>query len=163
MMKYRDVARGLWNSAFLPMLSADLPADSRNDWDIRDQFEDVCVDLFSSLVLAPLGIREVTLSPAYHGDGKPLACLKVLPEQGVEILVAEAETNTFRGYDRSITAGDGGPLELHFRAFYDYWVLGVRDLEYCHAVVADCPGNPSLVGRNVLVRASQTKYAVSAP
>jgi hypothetical protein len=161
--KYRDVARSLWNSAFYPMLEANMPVDERDEWDIRNEFEDICVDLFSSLVLAPSGLNASRLSPAYRGDAVPISRLQVVPHERTEILVAEAEGNSFRGYDRSLTAEEQASLELCFLAFYDPWVLGIRDFEYCHAVVTACPVTPELVGRNVLVRATSVRYELSAP
>lgn len=160
--KYRDVARNLWNTAFYPMLSADLPNDERNEWDVRDQFEDVAAELFSMLVLAPAGAGVLKITPSYWADGEPLLRLKVIPHEETELLVAEAEGNSFRTYDRSITRPRDAQLDLRFRAFFDYWALGVRDLEYCHVVVVACADKPELVGRNVLIQATGAKYELSA-
>jgi hypothetical protein len=160
--KYRDVARGLWNNAFLPMLEADLPDDPRSEWDIRDDFEDLCAELFTNLVLSPVGAEKLKIAPAYRADGEVLSELKVIPHEHADLLVAESEGNSFRSYDRSISVATDVQLDLRFRAFFDYWELGLRDLEYCHTVVAACPDRPQLVGRNVLVRATQAKYELSA-
>ena len=160
--KYRDVARTLWNTAFYPMLDADLPNDARNEWDIRDEFEDAASQLFSMLVLSAAGAPALKIAPAYRADGSPLMQLRVIPHEGSELLVAEAEGNSFRTYDQSITKSGDAQLDLRFRAFFDYWALGLRDFEYCHAVVVACADTPELVGRNVLVRATGAKYELSA-
>ncbi|MBL0124127.1 MAG: hypothetical protein IPP88_15845 [Betaproteobacteria bacterium] len=144
------------------MVKADLPDDPRSEWDIRDEFEDLCVEIFSNLVLFPVGAGKLRIAPSYRADGAVLSELKVIPHEHADLLVAESEGNSFRSYDLSISVASDAQLDLRFRAFFDYWELGLRDLEYCHAVVAACPDRPQFVGRNVLVRATQAKYELSA-
>ena len=75
--KYRGVARSLWNTGFYPMLGTASPDDDRNEWDIRDQFEDIAAELFSKLVLSSAGMPGLKIAPAYRADARPLAQLKV--------------------------------------------------------------------------------------
>jgi hypothetical protein len=161
---YRDAARTLWNSHFLRVWKLDLPGfEQMNEWDFRDRFEDLCVELFSALVLAPAGASNLKIWPAYRGDAVPLAELRVIPDGHVELRVAEAEGNSFRSYDRDLTNARDANLDLRFLAFYDYDVLNRREFEYCHCVVAKCDVNPSYIGRNVLLASTSARYELSAP
>ena len=161
---YRDAARTLWNSHFLRAWDRDLPGFGQmNDWDFRDRFEDLCVELFSKLVLMPAGAPTLKIWPAYRGDAIPLSELKVLPNGDVELRVAEAEGNSFRSYDRDLTNAKDVDLDMRFLSFYDYDVLGIREFEYCHCVVAASADRPQYVGRNVLIRSTSARYELSAP
>jgi hypothetical protein len=134
-----------------------------SEWDFRDRFEDICVELFSALVLRPAGAHTLKMWPAYRGDALPLAELKVVPNGHAELLVAEAEGNSFRSYDRELTNARDAKVDMHFLCFFDYDVRGVRDFEYCHSVIAACDERPQYVGRNVLIRSTNPTYEVSAP
>jgi hypothetical protein len=48
---FREAARHLWNTFFYP----------KADWDDRDRFSQVCVDLFAALVVAPAGLSDTRL------------------------------------------------------------------------------------------------------
>ena len=47
--RYRECVRSLWNAYFMNQESV-IP-----DWDMRDAYEDICVKLFSALVLNRVG------------------------------------------------------------------------------------------------------------
>jgi hypothetical protein len=161
---YRDAARTLWNSHFLRVWERDLPGfEQMNEWDFRDRFEDVCVELFSTLVLTPAGAPNLKIWPAYHGDAVPLAELRVIPDGHVELRVAEPEGNSFRSYDHDLTNTRDVKVDLRFLAFFDYEVLNLREFEFCHCVIATCEGRPHYAGRNVLIRATDARYELSAP
>jgi hypothetical protein len=83
MNKYRECVRHLWNSYFLEQLS---PEDQ---WDISDEFDDICTMLFSSLVLNPIGCTSRKKSPGYKQFPEPLPCLHVVPlaESGTPIRI----------------------------------------------------------------------------
>ena len=164
--RYRDAARTLWNSGFLPLWEsdADFPGFTQmSDWDFRDRFEDLCVELFSALVLAPAGAPSLKIWPAYRGDAVPLSELRVIPNGNVELLVAESEGNSFQSYDRELTNSRDVELDMRFLSFFDYDVRNIRDLEYCHAVIVAHDERPQYVGRNVLVRSGSAVYELSAP
>ena len=164
--RYRDTARGLWNTGFLPLWESDtdLPGfEQMSDWDFRDRFEDLCVELFSSLVLAPAGAPSLKICPAYRIDALPLSELRIVPNGHVELLVAEAEGNNFRSYDRELTTSSDVKFDMRFLSFFDYDVRSIRDLEYCHSVIVAYDERPQYVGRHVLIRSTSAIYELSAP
>ena len=161
---YRDAARTLWNSHFLRAWEGDFPGlDQMNDWDFRDRFEDLCVELFSALVLIPAGATTLKICPAYGGDALPLSELRVVPNGHVELRVAESDGNSFRSYDRDLTSSSDVSIDLRFLAFFDYDVRNIRELEFCHCVIAGCDTRPQYVGRSALIRSSEARYELSAP
>lgn len=162
--EYRDTARSLWNSRFLPLWGRELPGfDKMSDWDFRDRFEDLCVELFSVLVLTPAGAPTLRIWPAYRCDALPLSELRVIPNGHAELLVAEPEENSFRSYDRELTNAKDATVDVRFLAFFDYDVRNIRDFEYCRSVIATCPERPQYVGRHVLIRSTNPRYELSAP
>jgi len=130
---------------------------------LRDLFENLCVELFSALVLTPAGASNLKIWPAYRGDAIPLAELRVVPNGPVELRVAEPEGNSFRSYDRDLTNAKDANVDLRFLAFFDYDVLNLREFEFCHCVIAACEAKPHYIGRNVLIRSTQAIYELSAP
>jgi hypothetical protein len=73
---YRECIRHLWNTYY-----RSLPETCR-EWDLNDEFEDVAVAIFSSIVLRPLGVFDQKLSAKYLAEPLPLPGFTVVPILG---------------------------------------------------------------------------------
>jgi hypothetical protein len=139
---YREAARHLWN-AFLR---------EEADWDRHDDFRLMCVQLFSTMVLAPIG----------QGDSDPAKawervwCADPIPEtdpqgeHGVPILINR--THPASGYwDDPVKLVKPGDADMRFAGFFDWDVVGWRDFEFCRVVIAGFSTQPHVVGRLALI------------
>jgi hypothetical protein len=167
MDRYCDAASELWNGWFAPLLGRDFDRPSmetENGWDLRDRYEDVCVDLFASLVLWPLGCHDLQRLPAYRSvDQQPVPSIRVESTHPAEIRVAAKDVHPFQGYDVSITQTDQADLDIRFREFFDFDVMNSRAFEWVHGVVFSSADRPDLLGRSILLRRSDVEFSWGAP
>src|SRR5437867_9762524 len=76
---YRECVRHLWNTYFWK------DADPHDDWDLRDNFNDIAVELFRALVLRKLDRDEAELLPDQVAPRQPLGFLRVEAPSGSTI------------------------------------------------------------------------------
>lgn len=139
---YREAARHLWN-AFLR---------EGADWDRHDDFRLVCGQLFTMIVLTPIGRGDVEPGKAWERVDTPVPFLRVIPksEHGVPILINR--THPASGYwDDPVKAVKPGEVDLRFAGFFDWDALGWRDFEFYRVVIAECQSQPDLRGRLALI------------
>lgn len=146
MNRYRECARGLWNN-FL--------RDSQ-DVDVADTFESLCDELFSALVLAPLGEQRFKRG-ASHSQREPFPFLRVEPRTDhVPVMVSRSAE---RGGYWDDPLNEIGPQQarLLFNDYFDWDSNGYIDLLYFKVKVADFPSHAHLVGREALLEVQYGK------
>jgi hypothetical protein len=148
---YREAARHLWNSAFYRP-NAYLEGDVA--WDRRDAFGRVAEELFTAMILEPLGVTDRRLPPESAYSPAPLACFEVIPSApGVPIMINRASPRT--GYwDDPVTRVAPGDACLQFVKFFDWDELGLRDFQYAEMVIAEFAAHAELAGRYALMEFS---------
>lgn len=146
MNKYRECARHLWNTYFLEQLS------SQYQWDISDEFDQICTMLFSSLVLNQIGGTSCKKSYRYEQFPEPLICLHIVPsaEAGAPIQIAR-EVKSFTYWDYPIDLVKPLDVDLRFIDFFDFDVLGYKDFEYYRVRIVGSYKYPDIVGRDALI------------
>lgn len=152
MNTYRECVRHLWNTYFLDLLSI-----VENQWDVSDEFDEICTTLFSSLVLNPIGCTSHKKSQRYEGFPTPLSCLHVVPsaKDGVPIQIAR-EIQSFTYWDYPIDVIKPLEVDLRFIDFFDFDVLGYKEFEYYRVRIVDSSEYPDIIGRDALLK---TRYA----
>ncbi|MCU7812573.1 MAG: hypothetical protein KZQ77_15300 [Candidatus Thiodiazotropha sp. (ex Notomyrtea botanica)] len=138
---FREAARHLWNFSIR----------SNANWDSADAFGEICKELFTELVLSrnDLTISVIPMDDNANylseyriykeGDGKlPLMVNREIPPSGywdhpVDWISPE--------HDNDIR-----PI-----CFFDFDLLGWRDLEYLRVKVLKCQSNPEIEGREALI------------
>jgi hypothetical protein len=142
----------MWNTAFLrPGV----------DWNARDRFSRVCVELFDALVLAPAGIRGVRLPEECEPEPKAMAALRVVPSTA-DIPIQINRSSPRCGYWDDPVGRAPSDVHLDFVRFFDFGALERRDFEHLEVHVADFPGQPHLAGRRALVGFQYARILVAA-
>lgn len=149
---YRECVRHLWNAYYRPLMQEE------QDWDLRDEFEDVVSGIFSSLVLRPLGLSGMRMSPEYMAKPEALPGFRVVPgiEHGTPILINRDLPRS--GYwDHPVNRVRPGNVELHLVRFFDFDVLGDREYRYLEVLVHASATYPGVVGRVALIEFGHAK------
>ena len=154
MNSYRECCRNLWNCYFLRTDSS----CEEFDWDIADEFNEICVRLFSSLVLRQIEVfsYEKVLSQRAKIMPCPLKFLHVIPviETGVPISV-NREKNT--GYwDHPIDTIKPDEAKLVFVDYFDFDLMGYRDFQYYLVLIESSSVYPQICGYQALI---ECRYA----
>lgn len=147
---YRECVRSLWNNFFLRSL---LDEDSIDD--AKQEYDDICVNIFSSLVLNPIGAGGFVKSKSYQLIQNPIDCfvVKPLPKSGTTIHI-NREINKSSGYwDYQANRIPPDDIYLLFIDCFDFGQYGYRDMEYYLVMVSDSLTNKDLIGRNALIKA----------
>jgi hypothetical protein len=153
-INYRECVRHLWNTYFQPVA----------DWDVRDEFDAVSRDIFSSLVLRSLDMPHVGLSPESSEKPTMLPGFRIIPsvEHGTEILINRDLPRS--GYwDHPVSRVRPDEVELHLLRFFDFDQLGNREYRYLEVFVHASPKYPDIVGRAALIEFVNTKILFSKP
>jgi hypothetical protein len=151
---YRECGRTIWNTYFRPR------AAERDEWDLHDEFEDVCVLLFASLVLHPMGRRgEKQKAAGYEKAPDPLMFLRVVPRHASGSPVQINRDVRRSGYwDHPVKLLRPNDADLRFIDFFDFDVLGVRDFAFCLVRVVASDHLPELVGRDALIAFGDAEF-----
>jgi len=143
---YRECSRNLWNTYFIHNIS------TRNEWDICDEFDNICVLLFSSLVLIPTGCTTCNKSNYYEKFPQPIPYLKVIPaiDDGVPIQInREIEKSGY--WDFGLNFIRPADVDLRFIDYFDFDMLGFRDFKFCHVRIIGSDKYPDIIGRDALL------------
>lgn len=149
---YRECTRNLWNIYFIENIT------QKNEWDISDEFDDICTLLFSSLVLLPNNCTSYKKSHNYEKSPQPLSCLRVIPtlEEGVPIQINREIMRT--GYwDFPINIVKPEDVDLRFIDFFDFDLLGFRDFRFCSVRIIGSAIYPDIIGRDALLDSNNVK------
>jgi hypothetical protein len=150
--EYRECVRHLWNTYFRSV------AEQINEWDVRDEFDDIARALFASLVLHPLGVNATELTPASSAQPKALRAFRIVPrtEHGVPILINRDLPRS--GYwDHPLDLVRPTDVELHLLRFFDFDQIGHRDFKYYEVLIAASETHPEIVGRAALIECEYAK------
>jgi hypothetical protein len=140
--RYREAARHLWN-AFLR---------DGADWDRHSDFEVLCDQLFTIIVLTPIGRGHVALGKVWDRLDAPVPFLKVIPKTEHGVPISINRTHSAHGYwDDPVNLVKPGEVDLRFAGFFDWDELGWREFEFCRVVIAGFSSQPHLVGRLALI------------
>lgn len=148
---YRECARHIWNSYYLDQLT------KSTQFDIKDEFDELCTMLFSSLVLNPIGCEQHKKSLSNQANQEPLNCLLVSPsvKSGVPISI-NREIRRSAYWDHPLNFAKHGDLDMRFIDCFDSNVFGFRDFEYYVVRIVNSRKHKDLTGRDALI---QTRYA----
>jgi hypothetical protein len=152
LLRYRDIARLVWNFGFLPN-------PRLRSWYAVEMYDQCMAQLFDSMVLSLLGV------PAISGDSSPTArAFPILvqpkhPGMEMEILVNQNEqSNPGRVWGRPTLSLQQGDHQLRFVGFFDWDLLGPRDLVLVEVEIISITSYPGLTGRHGLVRAENCRF-----
>lgn len=150
--EYRECVRNLWNMYFLKQLS------SGKEWDIFDEYDDVCGKIFSSLVLSSFNKDSGKKSSAYAKTPEPLSCLRVEPivESGIPI-IASREKGSFTYWDYPVSIIKSSEADMRFIDFFDFNLLEFREFQYCRVRIFSSNVYPDLVGHDALLFCNHVK------
>ncbi len=158
MNAYRECARHLWNIFFIDLL------DTERQWDIADEFEDICLSLFTSLVLNPIGCTRQKKSAGYERDPEPIPCLKVVPVPDLDsssILINRDPMKASGYWDYPVANLLPHDMDLRFIDCFDFDRLGHKEFEFYLVQIVDSPSYPDIISRKALVRAHSVKVIFS--
>ena len=141
--RHRECSRHLWNTYFWPQ------AEVEDDWDLRDQFEDVSAKLFTSIVLWPLERESHLFKPAYLIPQVPVPFIRVVPKG---TCIAQVNREIDSGYwDHPIKELEENDIDMRFVHYFDWWNVGHRDFEFLKVLIVSSTKHPELNGRHALV------------
>jgi hypothetical protein len=143
MNDYRECVRHLWNTHFRSQ------ADANLDWDMADQFNAIAAQLFEALVLTRVGSAGLHVQPDSWLPRAVLDVLHVVVEHRSEIMVNRDRDGGY--WDHPVTTVEAGELDLRFLQYFDWDVLGTRDLAYYRVRIVSSLKYPELVGKDALV------------
>ena len=147
--RHRECSRHLWNTYYWPQ------AEAEEDWDLRDQFEDISARLFSSLVLWPLERESFQFRPANLLPYQEVPFIHVVPKG---MCIAHVNREIESGYwDHPISELKEGDVDMRFVHYFDWWVLGHREFEFIRVLIISSAEHPELNGRHALVKPLNVK------
>lgn len=147
---YRECARNLWN-VYMRHQIHDNESSSSNQWDMSDEFDDICTKLFHMLVLLPLKKINYEKTASYKALKDTLSFLQVVPKHEVPILI-NREKNSMSGYwDHPINRIKPDTTDMRFIDYFDFDKLGYRNFEYYQVRIVASSAFPDLTERDALV------------
>jgi hypothetical protein len=147
--RHRECSRHLWNTYFWPQAQTD------DDWDLRDQFEDISAQLFTSLVLWPIERESYVFNPAYLRPHREVPFLRVIPNGLCSILINREISSGY--WDYPIKTVEENDVDMRFIHYFDWWNVGHRDFEFFRVLIVSSIAHPELNGRHALVKPSGLK------
>lgn len=147
MNRYRECVRHLWNEYFWT------DAETDKDWDLGDEYDQVAVELFSSLVLRKIGRDDVNLALYRVVPRNPLLFLRVEVDSRSQVMINREIDSGY--WDHPLNFVEKDELDLRFISFFDWDDLGFRNFELYLARIHASDKHPELVGRNALLPAGQ--------
>jgi hypothetical protein len=161
LQSYRECVRHLWNAHFLHLLPA-----TRDQWGLRDQFDDACSILFGALVVDRIGVSPAAdaahiLSPSRRPSSPPLAWLHVVPlvDCRVRIMINRDATADGGYWDHPVKRVLSQDVELRLVHLYDFGELQFRDFKY-YLVRIISSRIEGLAGRAALIESEYARVFV---
>ena len=120
-------------------------------WDRRDAFSRVATELFTAVVLDPLGMTDQRPAPMWEHAAAPLTCFEVTPvATTIPIMINRGSPRT--GYwDDPVREIAQRQARIQFVRFFDWDELGYRDFQYIESLIMGVAGHPELAGRYALI------------
>jgi len=145
MDSYRECARHVWNCYF----SKD--AEPAQDWNLRDDFNNLALGLFRALVLRKLGRDDAKILPDHVIPPQPLLFLKLEAPVGSLIHVNRSTEATSGYWDDPVDRVELNAIDLRFVQYFDWSDLSFRDFAYYRARIVASRPYPHLIGRDALL------------
>ena len=154
MEHFRESARHLWNTGYLPLdTSVDI-------WESVEHFEEVAGRLFDHFVVNDLSRHGAGLNMEQVAEPETLHFLHAVPVGcGVEINI-NRQCPPCGYWDDPVNRIEPGEADLRFIGYFDFDVLGIRDFEYYRVRIEAFASQPHLVGRDALVRVRYMRVLV---
>lgn len=150
--KYRECVKNLWNTNYFePWMKEE------NIADLADEFEDICVMIFSSLILNPLGAYNYKKSVPYKPSHIPIECLVVTPLEPSAPIYINREVKHSGYCDYPIDFIRPIDVKLNFIDCFDFDIYSVRDFEYYLVRIVDSSLDVNLIGRDALIEPKHVK------
>ncbi|MGJ5821001.1 hypothetical protein [Paludibaculum fermentans] len=142
-LRYREVARLIWNLGFWP--NPDL-----REWEAANLYQEVAARMFEGMVLLPVGC-ENRLKDRYDlGSGTDFRVEITAP--GAKLLVNKNPPDfPAKHWGSPKIYATPGKQQLRFKRFFDWNRLGPIDLALLEVEIERCDENPALVGHDGLV------------
>lgn len=153
--KYRECIGFLWNSCCYK------EDGSQFDWDGFDLFDDICVSLFSLMILRPYGWTAYRKSNSYEKIPNPVPCIHVVPifKDNIPILV-NRDIKSGGYWDYSVGAINKSDVDLQFIDFFDFDVQAPRYFEYYRVRIVNAKHDMSLIGRDALIKVDDAEILI---
>mgnify|MGYP003576692900 CR=1 FL=1 len=139
---FRESARHLWNTYFLP------DAAGHTDWDTRHRFQSIEDGLFELLVLEKLPLKA---APPLADEYPFLTIAIEAVRTPIDISAGEGTGR----WDEKPHYAYQGEFKFHLIRLWNWYELGFRDYGYYHVRITDSPKYPHVVGREALVPVSE--------
>jgi hypothetical protein len=144
--RFREAARHLWNTYFLERAERD------KDWDLRDEFSNVYVDLFNSLVKYDLPESAPTIPHLWNGEINVLSEYYVMGKNK-ELVAMINRTIPASGYwDHPVHQIKSEETDIRLISFFDWDEIGFRNMRYLRVRIV-ASSNKEILGRDALVEA----------
>jgi hypothetical protein len=140
---YRECVRHVWNTRFWK------DAEPQQDWDLRDEFNEIAARLFRALVLRKLGRDDRGVKPDHWAPREPLMFLRLEVDPRSEIMVNRVEETGY--WDDPLRTVEKGQLDLRFLQFFDWSDLSFRDFAFYRVRIVGAEGHQHLLGRDALL------------
>jgi len=147
-VRYREIARLVWNLGFWPYPELHV-------WACLEQYEEAMMRLFEGMILRPLGFANQILGTGCPGNVVNFWVAAKYPD--VELLVDEhAPDEPGRIWGNPVVRlGSESSYKLKFVAFFDWYQLDPRDFRLLKVSIEQLDGKPELVGRHALIELAQ--------
>lgn len=147
-LRYREVARMIWNIGFWPDMRL-------REWDAVEAYREAVARLFESMVLLPLGYHAHIEYPDSPGR---IACFHVtIKGHPMQILVDKnlPDEPGHQWENRSLQLSAASKaFEMQFVRFFDWDQLGRRDFEFLEVLITRLDDRPEMVGHHALAKPS---------
>jgi hypothetical protein len=162
LLKYRDLTRLTWNSAFWP--NADLrDGDIFTVGDYVCAFKEAVARLYEGMVLLPLGLGHDCRVQDLNYPGKAVPLSIQVTSASIEWLIDEdLPGDPNRRWSRSDLSLQEGAYDFEFRNFFDWEQLGHRDFLFVEVLIRRMDAKPDAVGHHALVPAVECSAWVPA-
>lgn len=150
LLRYREVARMVWNVGYYP--NARL-----RSWYAVESYDRCMQLLFDSMILSLLADQTST-DHSHPGDQRfPILVKPQYPR--VEIRVNQnEEMNPLKVWGRPTLLLEQDSQELRFVRFFDWDLLGVRDLALAEVEIVSIATHPDLAGRHGLIQVASCRF-----
>ena len=148
--QFREAARHLWNSYL----------KREADYDSVDTFHSICLQLFEEQITSRL---ELSVSPIpMDGHNVPLDGYRIFASHQGKIplyINREIPPSGYWDYPIDWIAPEEGP-DIRPISFFDYDLLGWRNIEFYRVRIVNCPSHPEINGREALIKCDYVELEV---
>jgi len=144
--RFREAARHVWNAHLMDRAFRD------TDWDLRDEFSNVYVDLFNVLVKYDLPESATSIPHLWNGENKVLLEYRVNGKNTELVAMINRSIPAVGYWDHPIQNVKSEETDLRLISFFDWDEIGFRNMRYLRVRIL-ASSNKELIGRDALVEA----------